>query len=565
MAESDPSESFDYVIVGAGTAGSILAARLTEDAGVTVCLLEAGGSDRSIWTRMPAALSIPMNMKRFDWGLYTEPEPHMNGRRVKLPRGKGLGGSSTINGMCYVRGNPLDYEGWVEQGAAGWGYADVLPYFKRAETFAGGADDWRGGDGPLKTRRGTLTNPLCHAFMLAGAQAGYPLSADMNGAQQEGFAPMDMTVHEGERCSLARAYLRPAMRRDALAVKMKAQAERILFDGRRAQAVSYRQGGRRRRASARRAVILCAGAIMSPHLLKLSGVGPASELQAHEVSVVHHSPGVGENLTDHLEVYLQQACVQPVSLSPALSLWGRAAVGIRWLSTRSGLGASNHFEAGAFIRSRAGVRFPDIQYHFLPIAMSSDGKSFHKGHGFQVHVGPKRSKSRGWVRLNGPAPEAPPRVRFNYLSHDSDLEVFRACVRLTREIFAQPAFDPFRGGELSPGPDCVTDDAIDAFVRDKAESAYHPSATCRMGGAKDPRAVVSPELRVHGLEGLFIVDASVMPEATSGDLNAPTAMIAERAADLLRGRPLPREEGARFVATPTWREEQRPGAPLRRV
>ncbi len=550
-------EFFDYVIVGAGSAGCVLANRLTEDGKATVMLLEYGGSDSSILIQMPSALSIPMNMPKYNWSYETDPEPHLGGRRLHTPRGKVLGGSSSINGMVYVRGNPHDFDHWEEEGAAGWGYRHVLPYFRRAETSNEGGDEYRGGDGPLHTRYGTLENPLHAAWIEAGRQAGYAVTADYNGYQQEGFGRMGMTVRDGRRWSAANAYLKPALSRPNLNVVTHALASEILFQGRCAVGIRYRRGGDIHVARAYRTVILCGGPINSPQLLKLSGIGPADELRQHGIPVRHDLPGVGENLQDHLEFYFQLACKEPVTLYSATNRLAKAMIGARWVLRHDGLGATNHFESCGFIRSRAGVPYPDIQYHFLPLAVSYDGKVKAEGHGFQAHVGPMRSKSRGSVRLASADPAAKPRLRFNYMSHPDDWTEMRACVRLTREIFAQSAFDRFRGDELQPGAGVVTDEQIDAFIAAKVESAYHPTGTCRMGRADDPLAVVDPQTRVIRLDGLHVIDSSIMPSLTTGNLNAPTIMIGEKGADHVLGRAPPAVANTPVHTAEAWQVSQR--------
>ena len=553
-----PIEAADYIIVGAGSAGCVLADRLSADGQHTVVLLEFGGSDRSIFIQMPAALAYPMNTKRWNWGYESEPEPHLNGRRLNCPRGKGLGGSSSINGLVYVRGNALDFERWEEdEGATGWGYADVLPYFKRAEGRDEGGNAYRGGDGPLSTSYGPLDNPLHQAWLDAAQQAGYSLTEDYNGYAQEGFGRMDMTVRNGTRCSAAKAYLYEARKRPNLHVIEHALATRILFEGTRAVGMEYEQAGKLHQLRVAREVILSGGPINSVQLLKLSGIGPAEELQSHGITVRADRPGVGANLQDHLEFYFQMACTQPITLYGKANLLGKAMVGAQWLFGRSGTGASNQFESCGFIRSRAGIKYPDIQYHFFPMAINYDGSSLATEHGFQAHVGPMRSKSRGTVTLKSADPHDKPKILFNYMSHPDDWVDMRACVRLTREIFQQPAFAPYRGREIQPGADCVTDDQIDAFIAEHVESALHPSCTCKMGSPRDPMAVVDPELRVIGVQGLRVVDSGVMPSITTGNLNAPTIMIGEKGADHILGKPMLPPSNAPFYVAPNWELTQR--------
>jgi choline dehydrogenase len=547
----------DFVIVGAGSAGSALAYRLGE-AGASVIVVEYGGSDAGPFIQMPGALSYPMNMGLYDWGFSTEPEPHLGGRVLATPRGKVLGGSSSINGMVYVRGHARDFDTWAEMGAQGWSYADVLPYFKRMEHWHGdeGEAEYRGTDGPLHITRGPRSNPLFNAFIEAGRQAGYPVTRDYNGRAQEGFGPMEATIWKGRRWSAANAYLRPAMKKGNVTV-IRAMAQKVVISEGRAIGVEILRGGSRHVVRARREVVLAASSINTPKLLMLSGIGGARHLAEHSIPVIADRPGVGANLQDHLELYLQFAASQPVTLFKYWNLWGKALIGAQWLFTGKGLGASNQFEACAFIRSRAGVEYPDIQYHFLPIAVRYDGKAAAAGHGFQAHVGPMRSKSRGAVTLRSADPAAPPVIRFNYMSDPSDWEDFRACIRLTREIFGQKAMQPFVKSEIQPGTALQSDAELDGFIRDHAESAYHPCGTARMGRRSDPLAVVDPECRVIGVEALRVVDSSIFPQVTNGNLNGPSIMVGEKAADHLLGRTPLAPSNLEPAIAPHWRTAQR--------
>ena len=546
----------DYIIIGSGSAGSVLANRLSDDGKNSVIVLEFGGTDAGPFIQMPAALSYPMNMGRYDWGYETEPEPHLAGRRLVAPRGKVVGGSSSINGMVYVRGHAEDFNSWAEAGADGWAFADVLPYYLRMETSHGGQEGWRGTSGPLHVRRGKADNPLFKSFIEAGRQAGFEVTDDYNGEKQEGFGLMEQTIHNGKRWSAANAYLKPALKRDNLRL-VRCFARRVKIEDGRAVGVEIERGGRIETVGADREVIICASAFNSPKLLMLSGIGPAAHLKEHGIPVVADRRGVGANLQDHLELYVQQECTQPITLYSKLNLVSKAAIGAEWLFFKSGLGTTNHFEAAAFVRSKAGVKYPDIQYHFLPIAIRYDGKAAARSHGFQAHVGPMRSKSRGSVTLRSARPEAAPVIRFNYMSERSDWEDFRHCIRLTREVFGQTAFDSFRGKEISPGDDVQSDEALDSYIAQHVESAYHPCGTCRMGRADDADSVVDPECRVIGVDGLRVADSSTFPLITNGNINAPSIMLGEKASDHILGRqPLPRSNAEPWI-NPNWQTSDR--------
>jgi len=549
--------SSDYVIVGAGSAGCAMAYRLSE-AGFSVTVIEFGGTDAGPFIQMPGALSYPMNMGIYDWGFHSEPEPHLGGRVLATPRGKVIGGSSSINGMVYVRGHARDFDHWAEQGASGWSYADVLPYFRRMENWHGetGEAEYRGDSGPLHITRGPRANPLFNAFIEAGRQAGYPVTPDYNGRQQEGFGAMEATIWQGQRWSAANAYLKPAIKTGRVKVE-KGFARRVVIDNGRATGVELEQRGQIVTIPAKREVIIAASSINSPKLLMLSGIGAAGHLQEHGIQVWADRPGVGANLQDHLELYLQFAASQPVTLFKYWNLWGKATVGAQWLLTRKGIGASNQFESCAFIRSKPGVDYPDIQYHFLPIAVRYDGKAAAEGHGFQTHVGPMRSASRGSVTLRSANPADRPRILFNYMSHDSDWDDFRRCIRLTREIIGQKAFAPYLKSEIQPGVNLQSDDELNGFIKDHVESAYHPCGTCRMGAASDPLAVVDPECRVIGVEGLRVADSSIFPRVTNGNLNGPSIMTGEKAADHILGRAPLAPSNQEVWINPNWAQSQR--------
>ncbi|MBA59048.1 MAG: choline dehydrogenase [Gammaproteobacteria bacterium] len=527
-------DRYDYIVIGAGSAGCVIAARLAEDSGARVLLLEAGGNDKKLSIKMPSAFYMPLNDKRINWGYYSEAEPHLDNRKIHCPRGKVLGGSSSINGMVYIRGNREDFDGWDRLGASGWDYESVLPYFRKSQR----ADDtnsphpYKGHDGPLVTTKGLMENPLYSIFLDAAQSAGYPLNPDVNGESQEGFGPMPMTVDSGVRASTYFAYIDKPQSRKNLIVIPRATTQEIIIKNNKAIGVRYIRKKRSVTALADAEVILCAGAVNSPQILMLSGIGNAEDLDRLQIKTKLHLPGVGQNLMDHLEVYVQQACLSPISLHKHLDLIGKSRIGVGWLFNQKGLGATNHFEVGGFIKSKNQQVYPDIQFHFLPVAMSYDGKTKASQHGFQVHVGPMLSKSRGSVSLKSGDPLENPEIRFNYMSHAEDFSVFRDAIRAARKIFRQKQFDDIRGEELNPGDRFQSDEDLDSFIRKNAESAYHPCGTCRMGG--DEMSVVDPSGKVHGVDNLRVADSSIFPKITNGNLNAPTIMVAERIADFIK-------------------------------
>ena len=564
MNSTNSPEDFDYIIVGAGSAGCVLANRLTEDPGTSVLLLEYGGKDDSIFVQMPTALSIPMSMPRFNWGFWSEAEPNINDRLIDVSRGKTIGGSSSINGMIYVRGNACDLDQWEELGAQGWGYRNCLPYYKKAENCAYGEDEYRGGEGPLHTCNGNgMKNPLYRAFIEAGGEAGYGITDDYNGYRQEGMCRMDMTVKNGVRCSTANAYLKPVLHRSNLTLLMHALTKKVVLEGKKAVGVEFERDGKTHIVKANREVILSAGSIGSPQIMQMSGIGPSQVLKDAGIEVVHELPGVGENLNDHLESVIQYETELPVSLNRHMGPFGKFLIGARWYLFKSGLGATNHFESTGFIRTRAGLKWPNVQFHFLPAVVRYDGKGNAGPQGYQIHFGINKLKSRGWVHARSRDPLEKPEIVLNHFQDQQDIDDYRMAFRLTREIGMQPAFDAFREREIDPGEDVKSDDEIDAWVRENVETAYHPTCTCKIGADDDPMTVVDPTCKVVGIDRLRIVDSSIFPTVPNGNTNAASIMVGEKAADIIRGKdPLPPSAAKAYVA-PDWETKQREGIAVR--
>jgi len=551
------SENPDYIVIGSGSAGSAIAYRLGENPQLNILVLEFGGNDNSPFIQMPAALSYPMNMSKFDWGYKAEPEPALNGRSLVCPRGKVIGGSSSINGMIYVRGNAGDYNQWAESGAKGWDYPDVLPYFQRMEASHGGNSEFRGKSGPLNITHGKRDNPLHNAFVRATEQAGYTYTDDYNGFRQEGFGPADMTVWKGSRFSTAKAYLKPALAKKNVQLITRVLVDKIIFDEDKAKGVEVFHRGQKKTFNANIGVILSAGAINSPTILQRSGVGDGNDLNSLGIKVIKNLPSVGKNLQDHLEVYFQVKCLKPVTLNKYLNPFSKLLIGMQWMFLKSGPGATNQFETLGFIRSDKNILYPDIQFHFLPVAIRYDGKAPSEGHGFQLHVGPMRSKSRGFIKLKSSNPFEAPLIKFNYMSHEEDFPNFRKSLRLSREILSQDALAPFKGEEIQPGDDVISDEGLDEFIKNNCESAYHPCGTCKIGKEEDPSSVVLNDCKVKGFSNLFLADSSIFPQICNGNLNAPSIMVGEKASDHILGKPLLAPSNLQPYTHPNWQNSQR--------